>query len=230
MLNGRAWGNSIWTDFKDKWNGNTYLGAYSTGAFMSDWSVTGTSVTSEVAAVSGSISGQAYAHSASQSTGVQHTLQWDEPPTVSDCDILVGGLVLANATAPTDGFGPKARDVPGGNIRAILSGSSISPRSEVSLTSVNSVTTTVNSTEYAFSWSLDTWYWMRLNASGGTFRLKAWARGTAEPASWDITWSPVFAQTAAGRTGVVIGGAILSSQRIDFCSFCSDGNPAWGPL
>lgn len=230
MLNGRAWGNSIWTDFKDRWSGNTYLGSYSTGSFMSDWTLTGTSTTSQVSAVSGSISGQAYAHAAAQSTGVQHFVEWDEPPTVSNCDILVGGRVLTNPSAPTDGFGIIARDVPGGEFRSMLSGSSASPRSKVTLSSVNSVTSTVSSTEYAFSWSLNTWYWMRLNASGATFRLKTWARGAAEPASWDITWSPLFAQTAAGRTCVAFGGAAISSQQIDFFSFCSDGNPAWGPL
>lgn len=230
MLNGRAWGNSIWTDFKDRWNGNTYLGSYSTGSFMSDWTLTGTSLTSQVSAVSGSISGQAYAHIASQSTGVQHTISWAEPPSVSNCDIIVGGRVLTNPSAPTDGFGILARDVAGGEFRSMLSGSSATPRNEIQLSSVNSVTSTVNSTDYAFSWSLNTWYWMRLNASGGTFRLKAWARGSTEPASWDIVWSPPFAQTAAGRTGVALGGAIVSSQQIDFFSFCSDGNPAWGPL
>lgn len=228
MLNGRAWGNSIWTDFKDRWNGNTYLGSYSTGSFMSDWSINGTSVTSQVNAVSGSISGQAYAHVAAQSTGVQRFVEWGAIPNTTNCDILVGGRVLLHAPAPTDGFGPFLRRNANGRLHAIITGTSPSPRSQVTLVSIN--LTNIYNTKYSFSWSTNTWYWLRANASGGTLRVKTWARGTPEPMSWGISWSPLIPQNTSGASGLILGAGANSSQQIDFFSFCSDGNPAWGPL
>ncbi|MDQ0303797.1 hypothetical protein J2S75_002831 [Ancylobacter polymorphus] len=228
MLNGRAWGNSIWTDFKDRWNGNTYLGSYSTGSFMSDWTFLGTAVTNQVSAISGSISGQAYAHAAAQSSGVQHYADWGAIPNTTNCDILVGGRVLSSAPAPTDGFGPFLRRNANGRMHAILSGSNTFPRSQVTLVSIN--LTNIYNTSFSFSWSTNTWYWLRVNASGGTLRAKLWARGAAEPSSWDATWAPFIPQNSSGDIGLILGAGANSSQQIDFFSFCSDGNPAWGPL
>lgn len=228
MLNGRAWGNSIWTDFKDRWNGNTYLGSYSTGSFMSDWTLSGSAVTSQVSAVSGSTSGQAYAHVAAQSSGVQRFVEWGAIPNTANCDILVGGRVLLNASAPTDGFGAFLRRNANGRMHAIMSGSSTLPRSQVTLVSINS--RNIYNTSYSFSWSTNTWYWLRVNASGGTLKVKSWARGTAEPASWGASWSPLIPQNSSGDVGLILGAGANSSQQIDFFSFCSDGNPAWGPL
>lgn len=228
MLNGRAWGNSIWTDFKDRWNGNTYLGSYSTGSFMSDWSINGTSVTSQVISTSGSISGQAYAHAAAQSSGTQHILLWNTLPSVSNCDILIGGRVIVTPPTPTDGFGAIIRRNANGYVRALFTGSSTFPRNIVGLLSINSAN--VYNTNYSYTWSLNTWYWIRINASGGTIKVKTWPRSSSEPASWGVTWSPLIPQTSAGQSGVLLAGAANSSQQIDFFSFCSDGNPAWGPL
>ena len=48
MLGGYEWGSSTWTDFKDKWAADTYLGSYSTGVIMPDWTVEGFKISATV--------------------------------------------------------------------------------------------------------------------------------------------------------------------------------------
>jgi hypothetical protein len=53
---------------------------------------------------------------------------------------------------------------------------------------------------YTYDWQLDAWYAVRLEAVGTTIRARVWPRGTAEPATWQL--SATDSRYPAGRPGV----------------------------
>lgn len=64
---------------------------------------------------------------------------------------------------------------------------------------VASASTTLD--DAAFTWSADTWYWIRLQVVGTAIRAKVWAASGSEPSTWtlEVTDSDI---TAAGYVGV----------------------------
>jgi hypothetical protein len=69
-------------------------------------------------------------------------------------------------------------------------------------------------------------YWMRIYMLGGTFRLRMWVDGSAEPATWLIDRSSLVFQTGAVR----MGSRHNSTVMVDFISLATNGleptNPA----
>jgi hypothetical protein len=54
------------------------------------------------------------------------------------------------------------------------------------LKSVGGTVTALGSSS-GFAYSANVWFWVRFQASGTTVRCRAWADGTAEPATWNLT-------------------------------------------
>jgi PKD repeat protein len=46
-----------------------------------------------------------------------------------------------------------------------------------------------DTTTYPLSFTTGTWYWFKLNMTGGTMYAKIWAYGSAEPANWPYVWA-----------------------------------------
>lgn len=70
------------------------------------------------------------------------------------------------------------------------------------------------------------WLMMRARCSGNTVSLKVWPDGTAEPASWSVTWAVTTAlpkQFAIGRT------SDQGSQYIDWVAAATGGKVAIAP-
>lgn len=234
MLNGHEWGNSLWTNFTDKWNGPTYLGSYTPAVMMPDWTqVVGAGATALVeAGVGGSISGQAFHHGNGVAVGFIDTYTWDAAPSVSNCDVLIGftvvrsndpqdivaGIVAPFVASSTLNYAALRRSTSIGNKLGIWSQDGGLP----------------STADAAAGWSDLTWYWMRMNVSGSTIRAKYWLRGSSEPGGWTTTLSSGTPPGSPGKSGVILGAEStttgLSEHYVDFFSVCTDGTPAWGPV
>jgi uncharacterized protein YmfQ (DUF2313 family) len=108
---------------------------------------------------------------------------YDAPGSLTDCEVLAlvkfagptvpdsryGILVLRQQTAVNSGYWLGLSNA-GGSLTLDI------------MRATNSVFTVVSSA--AFSWSADTWYWLRFRAQGSTLSAKIWAKGSAEPGSF----------------------------------------------
>lgn len=54
----------------------------------------------------------------------------------------------------------------------------------------------------AFTWAMDTLYWMRCRCQGTTLKAKIWAHGSAEPAAWTVTTTNGV--LASGKIGIIV--------------------------
>lgn len=215
---------SIWTDFKDAYDGKTLIGSYPTGSFMSDWSALTADVpsTRTVTTAAGSISGQALHLAGTSGLNASSFLTWDYLAPLADADILLGiKPVTIVAGEASFGIAGRVLDSPirtrSGHINpsgaprlAALSGVSgdLSP-----------ITNTVTTGQ---------WYWLRLNLSGNDSRAKFWLRSASEPSSYMNTLNSTVA-LLAGATGVTFNIANTNDCLIDFFSVSIDGSPAYGP-
>lgn len=234
MLNGIEWGNSIWTDFRDKWAGETYLGSYSAGSFMPDWSLvygSGTA-TADIIAIPGAISGQAFRHANTESVGSVDMYRWDTLPTAVNMDVLMGGFVLQANDTSEKIVGPLATLSASSTFNGAYLNASDVLGDEFRIWSQNGGVPSVAS--LSAPWAPLVWYWFRINVNGSTIRAKYWQRGSTEPSGWTLTLPSGTAPSAPGRAGVIMSAEVTlggpSSHYIDFFSVCMDGNPAWGPV
>lgn len=81
-------------------------------------------------------------------------------------------------------------------------------------------------TDQAFTWAVDTWYWMRCRVNGTTLTLKVWADGDPEPSSPQRTETD-SAFSAAGMNGVM--GFVVGNIDVDYASYALAGGVAPGP-
>lgn len=233
VLNGHEWGNSLWTDFTDKWDGATYLGSYTAGVIMPDWTLLfgSAGIAFVEAGIGGSISGQAFHHSNSDVVGSLDYYRWDATPSVNDIDALIGFSVVRSADPQQAAAGILAPWVAPNIMNYAALTRSTSLGNKLSIWSQN--TGIPSTTDVPAGWSDLAWYWMRMNVSGPTIRAKYWLRGSSEPGSWLVTLVS-GTPAGAGRAGVILGAestlAGLSEQYVDFFSICTDGTPAWGPV
>lgn len=65
---------------------------------------------------------------------------------------------------------------------------------------------TVTGASASFTYSTNTFYWMRFRAVGTSLRAKIWADGSSEPSSWTISGTD-SSISAAGRYGIVASPA-----------------------
>lgn len=66
-----------------------------------------------------------------------------------------------------------------------------------------------------YSWTANTWYWMRYKVSGNTHQAKIWQDGSSEPASWNISRSDTSG-TAYNGSGIVALAGYTASGNRDF--------------
>jgi len=88
---------------------------------------------------------------------------------------------------------------------------------------VNGVSTSLGTA--AMTLAVDTAYLMRIRANGTDVKLKVWADGSSEPASWDIEVTD--SSVTSGWAGV--GQYGTSTQDIDWVSFATAGDTAEFP-
>jgi hypothetical protein len=69
---------------------------------------------------------------------------------------------------------------------------------------------------YSFSWQVGTWYWFKLEESGGTLYGKVWADGTAEPSSWQFTQSGWSDRNSGGAPALNGGDTSTGSSTASF--------------
>ncbi|MGA1823833.1 MAG: Ig-like domain-containing protein [bacterium] len=65
---------------------------------------------------------------------------------------------------------------------------------------------------YAFSYSVDTWYYQKIRVEGNQISAKAWAEGEPEPISWLITRTD--STFSSGKIGLRVFSADVSFERI----------------
>jgi Glycosyl hydrolase family 12/IPT/TIG domain len=93
--------------------------------------------------------------------------------------------------------------------------------------------TTTPEASAAFTATAGQKYWMRFNyASAGVAKMRIWADGTAEPGTWNLTWTDTGTKLGANYTG--LGGSFNASNGSTISSyyyaFSSDpAVPAQGP-
>ncbi|MFP3907123.1 MAG: hypothetical protein ACLFRV_03955 [Acidimicrobiales bacterium] len=123
---------------------------------------------------------------------------WDGVDPVADVSVLARVRIIAHTTASTpDGIIIRASDSTKDGYAAGFIGSSnvrIRGWDDGAAFSVGSIT--------SFSSSLNTWYWLRLEASGTTIQMKVWSGDfDTEPGSWTISATDSTV-SAAGHVGI----------------------------
>lgn len=136
-----------------------------------------------------------YAGWITQGSNAQDALLWDEVGSVTgDCQIAVlfrssfgsgsqGGVVIHASNSATSGYA------------VALSGTG----NELAPTRLDSGAENILSGG-AFTWTLNTDYWIRVERLGNTLRGRAWADGGSEPGTW--AFSLTDSTYTAGRLGL----------------------------
>jgi len=85
-------------------------------------------------------------------------------------------------------------------------------------------TTSYTATDLAtasFTFTSNTWYWVRCGVVGSDLKLKIWADGAAEPSAW--TWEGTDSTYAgAGRCGIRVGPGNTGSAKFEIDDFALD--------
>ncbi len=217
---------SIWTDFKDAYDGKTLITSYPTGAGPAGWTSSGTlGFATDIVSNGGAISGQALRVRGSSGTGNSGSLTWDYVGSVFDAEILMGVYVdVTGGTLASRQIGSIMRTTDPSHLAVLGLFDSVS-HDDIELSTFGSGT---GGTTVPFAWPLDTWLWMRMQAIGNNYKMKVWTKASAEPSSWSATWTDSIL-TVAGALGV--SGSSRASALIycDFFSVSIDGSPAYGP-
>lgn len=234
MFSGNAWGTSIWTDFKDKWNGDTYLGAYSTGVIMPDWTHqphTSAPTIAQVATLAGSISGQAFRHRGQNGAGTfVQPYTWNAVSAFTNGEVLIGVCVTSLPGVAASRIGGSILRWPNGVSATYRSGHLTG-----GVTGGNTIGAWAqaggipNDSSVAYALSTNVFYWIRTKATGNLLQVRIWPRGTVEPGTWNTSLTSALT-LGAGLCGVNAGIQNLTEIYFDFFSVSTDGTPAWGPV
>lgn len=173
----------------------TDFSEYSTGAQPSDWDIVAGAGTWTVETLAGTEGGQALRFTGE--TSGQHFLQWTELPFLKNVE--VEARVMAESL--------------GGSTRMRILGRL--PNQE---TAYFAEITGFGGGQYSFwqaleggftnlyssaeSWSIDTWYRVKVNLNGNAVKFKIWEDGTSEPGTWDFEGTDD--DLVRGRAGVAM--------------------------
>lgn len=225
---------STYTDFKNAYAGTTLINTYPIGSLMNDWTAipsTGTPSAAQVVAFAGAISGQAFKYqAATSSAGSIAKILWNYVPVVQNVEVLVGFRVAQAFSSVPRSNGGSIRD--NGQILTALrtdvfcsGGSSL--RNLLQLEVYGS--STFEQPTASITWSLNTWYWIRLQGIGSNYKAKMWARSASEPSVWTIEYTSAN-NNNTGKVGFVCGERTTSESYTDWFSVSTDGTPAYGPV
>src|SRR6266705_152262 len=95
---------------------------------------------------------------------------------------------------------------------------------------VNLGTATTLGTNFTFSVSNNTFYWIRANIIGSTLQSRIWKDGNAEPNTWQVAATDTTPLSAAGYYGLYSIINTTSTDVISFDSFTATntlGDPLW---
>lgn len=217
---------SIWTDFKNAYDGKALITSYPVGAGPAGWTNDGTTgFTTNIVANGGAISGQALRVVGSSGIGNSGALTWDYIGSVLDAEVLMGVYVdVAGGTLASRQIGSVLRMVDPSHL-ALLGLFDAVSHDNLEVTIFGSSNSSITP---AFVWPLDTWLWMRMQSIGNTYNFKVWAKSAPEPGSWTATVSNSVL-TAPGALGVTGSARASALIYCDFFSVSLDGTPAYGP-
>ncbi len=166
---------------------STDFSGYTAGAAPSDWSNFTGAVWStwQIQTVSDSISGKAFVCT-SDATETRRANSWNTVPTAADAEVLwhgrvsaVGALYIQNTYLRHNGLS----SVSGSDAAYMyVQNGSSTQKTLASLLPFTSLGT------QSFTPAADTYYWIRMRASGTTIQAKIWSGAySSEPGTWGIT-------------------------------------------
>ena len=115
---------------------------------------------------------------------------WDDGDSLADAEILALIRPHADSGDTSNAVGLVLRGSGGSGTqtgyRAVLNSNSAGAQDKIEISKWvgGSFTFLANAT---FNWALDTNYWMRFRAFGTALKVKIWADGDDEPASWNVS-------------------------------------------
>lgn len=191
--------NPLFTDFRE----------YAAGSAPSGWTILGTptfAVEANVNAIGGKRLKQ---------TGGD-TILWDKVGAVDDVEILALFMTTNSWSGNRGSVQARVTDT-ANRYHLIMNGSN---RLEIAKTFEGSFSYIA---QPSFSWSADTWYWLRFRLIGTSLKAKAWVYGASEPSSWiaDAT----DASLASGKIGFSTYNT-ADERYWDVCSVALKGHTA----